>query len=270
MRQFNEVMHDIVASRGIREKAGYELDATEGLRKDVNDFLYYASTDMAASHRDLCDMARQVLGKRLAIADSNFDEERMERLVRTTDLGYGELIQRSANAYSYELSDVANRDVIMHKIDSMCEELEQRGKSEADLIHEAEEAMLEEARQELESQMPEDYAMVLSQHGFPEDTPYAELPAFVTEQLGSYGIYNDDFLHENEDILPDKPLHDTMEEDWKEVESRSSIPGRIYGDGSSGRIYGQDGYDTSQNGSLVDEYGENQDNGYNYDDDLDF
>lgn len=109
-------------------------------------------------------------------------------------------------------------------------------------------------------ELREIYQDVLERNRVAEGTPFEMLPYDVSRQLESYGIYDDSFLKDKEESLKNEVNSDKM----KRETSKKKI-NRIYGDGSGGRIYGDGRYDTRQNGRLVDEFGENQDNGYNFD-----
>lgn len=120
-------------------------------------------------------------------------------------------------------------------------------------------AMYGEAKPSNE-QLRERYHEVLERNQMDEKTPFDQLPYYVTRELEQYGISDDGFLRDDEESLKNEKNFAKMD-----VEKPKRKSTRIYGDGSGGRIYGDGRYNTRQNGSLVDDYGQNQDNGYNFD-----
>lgn len=87
----------------------------------------------------------------------------------------------------------------------------------------------------------ERYEKFLEENHLPANTKYEELPYYMTKHLESIGIMDGEFLQEDAD---------------KRVEEKQS----------SGRFEElQNSYSVDENGSLVGPHGENQDNGYNFD-----
>lgn len=90
----------------------------------------------------------------------------------------------------------------------------------------------------------ERYDRFLEENQLPSHTKYEELPYYMTKQLESMGIMDGEFLKDYED---------------KTVESKVA-------ENHSHRFEAlQNTYNVDENGSLVDTYGNNQDNGYNFD-----
>lgn len=97
------------------------------------------------------------------------------------------------------------------------------------------------------------YHAVLMEHNIDTNTSFDLLPYYVTRELEQRGIYDDSFLKDAEKTLKNEGDSGKLKQD-KGVRKRNTR--RVYGDGR---------YNTRQNCSLVNEFGENQDNGYNFD-----
>lgn len=261
MRSYKEFVQDVMESESDKKLGGVDFAATYQLAKDVSDYCrFYDGQKGSPKWFGVQD----VLASRLAYANTNFDSTYLKQMQRVTELGEGELMHRFTNDYKQRLMFPEVMSLVASNTETLAEKVALKEMSKEDyerfLQQEYESEVMEDVQEDMGDFKREAYSRILEEEGFSEDTPYDMLPAYVTSRLEEAGVQRDDFLHENEENL-------SFAEKFAKMEKDSGIPDRIYGDGSvGGRIYGESSGRPDRNGSLVSEYGDNQDDGYNFDD----
>lgn len=261
MRNYEMFARDVVEALSDKKLCGKDFDATHQLSKDVSDYhVFYESKKNTPGFADV----RNALAERLVYANHNYNPEYLRQLQRVTELGQGELWNQSINNYKMRLQCPEVMGLLVESMEHLDQSvaLKTMSKSEYEnlLQKEYESEELAAVEEDMGDYKRNAYNRILEEEGFSSDMSYESLPAYVTARLDDAGISRDDIVHENEENL-------FFADKFAKMEHESSIPDRIYGDGSaSGRIYGESSGQSDRNGSLVSEYGENQDDGYNFDD----
>lgn len=91
------------------------------------------------------------------------------------------------------------------------------------------------------------YRQVLQEENYPEDTPYESLPYYMTKRLESYGIMDNRFQHDEEEPLKNEGNSDMIDAYHGSPTEASDVRS------------------VRHNVNLVNEYGEADDDGYNFD-----
>lgn len=248
MRSYEEFVQDVLASESDKRLGGVDFEATQQLSRDVaeyREFYSWKGKDAAT-----WDSVRDVLAGRLAYANTNFDSTYLTKMQHVTGLGEGELMHRFTNDYKQRLSFSEVLDSVVANTETLAEKVALQTMSKEDyenyLQKQYEQDMLDEVQEDMGEYKRAAYTRVLEQEGFPLDTPYDGLPAYVTSFLDEAGIY----------------AEDVAQMGFSEAEPSGQMPNRIYGDGSStGRIYGSGAGRTD---GLEDGYGENPNDGFDF------
>lgn len=280
MRNMNEFLNSVNSLESKRNVLGDDLSATSELRDDVKTFI-----DLSRSgrmDRGLEQDTRRKIARGLAYGEYNGDYMTFAFIKRERQIGEGECLSQRARDFDADLTTEYGQDELLRRVSKWADKADESNYKPHELgdafgitnngSYENEESAMkawraeeyaaveEEMRSQAEGREMDIYCQILEQENIPIDTKPDRLPYYVVKRMATNGIDVDNLQFDNENLSKSNG-YDTMNTGSR----RSNLPGRIFGDGSNPRRRGFGDYDTSQNGSLVDEYGENQDNGFNFD-----
>lgn len=281
MRNMSDFLRSVDSLESKKDNLGDDYESTLELRNDVVDYVDFSKGGYF--NRDVENQVRHKLARGMAYAEYNGEYMTFAMLQKERQVGEGELLAQRTREFDSDLMNGYGQSEMIRRLSVIVDREDQshpfvpdheayyRGSKAAQELNEEEamrqwqQSVLDEYESDMKSQNKgherEVYDRILEEENIARGTKPDDLPYYVVKRMHQNGLDVDNM------DFDDKPLSRNAGCATMNTGNarKSSIPGRIYGDGLNPRRRGYGDYDTSQNGSLVDEYGENQDNGFNFD-----